>query len=67
MSWNYNIKSITPKFLITGHSQNEGDNAHSVIERQINRAKKAGSIYNPEQYVSLIRCAKKTGVPYKVL
>ncbi|KAJ8935122.1 hypothetical protein NQ314_012986 [Rhamnusium bicolor] len=49
------------------HSQNEGDNAHSVIERQINRAKKAGPIYSPEQYVSLIRCAKKTGAPYKVL
>lgn len=60
------IRSITHKFLITGHSQNEGDNAHSVIERQISRAKKSGPVYTPEQYYSLIRCAKKTGTPYKV-
>lgn len=33
---NFNfINSITHKFLIRGYSQNEGDSAHSVIERQI--------------------------------
>lgn len=60
------IRSLTHKFLITGHSQNEGDSTHSVIERHITRALKSGPIYVPEQYVSLIRCAKKTGKPYKV-
>jgi hypothetical protein len=30
------INSITHKFLITGHSQNEGDSTHSVIVKQIN-------------------------------
>lgn len=61
-----NIKSITHKFLIAGHTQNEGDSAHSVIERQIKQFLKSGPIYVPEQYVSLIRTAKKTGTPYMV-
>ena len=60
------VNSITHKFLIAGHSQNEGDNVHSVIEKQVTRAKKSGPIFVPEQYVTLIRCAKKTGTPYKV-
>lgn len=54
------IKSITHKYLITGHTQNEGDSVHSVIERQIKRALKAGPIYIPAQYAQLIRTAKKT-------
>nr|CAH7732169.1 unnamed protein product [Callosobruchus chinensis] len=60
------IRSITHKYLITGHSQNEGDSAHSVIERQITRHLKSSAIYTPEQYYTLIRTAKKTGKPYKV-
>ncbi|CAG5044460.1 unnamed protein product [Parnassius apollo] len=27
------INSVCHKFLISGHSQNEGDNAHSLIEK----------------------------------
>lgn len=61
-----NIKSITHKYLITGHTQNEGDNAHSLIERNIKRALRSGPVYVPEQYVTLIRTAKKSGIPYKV-
>lgn len=53
------INSITHKYLITGHSQNEGDNAHSVIEKQVKLALKSGPIFVPEQYVALIRTAKK--------
>lgn len=60
------INTITHKFLITGRTQNEGDSAHSVIEREIKKARKASPIYVPEQYVSLIRSAKKTGKPYSV-
>ncbi|KAL7636965.1 UNVERIFIED_CONTAM: hypothetical protein RMT77_012723 [Armadillidium vulgare] len=60
------IKSITHKYLITGHSQNEGDSAHSNIEKQIRKARKSGPIYVPDHYVSLIRSAKKTGKPYTV-
>lgn len=62
----WKIRSITHKFLIHGHSQNEGDNVHSAIEKQIKRHLKSGPIYVPEQYVALIRTAKKTGSPYRV-
>ena len=61
------VKSITHKFLICGHSQNEGDNVHSVIEKQIKRYAQSGPIYIPEQYKTLIGTAKKTGKPYKVV
>nr|CAH7757935.1 unnamed protein product [Callosobruchus chinensis] len=59
------LESITHKYLIKGHSQNEGDSAHSLIERQIKRSK-TGPVYIPDQYVTLIRSAKKSGQPYKV-
>lgn len=64
---NMRVKSITHKFLIRGHSQNEGDNVHSVIEKQIKRHLKSSSIYTPQTYSTLIRTAKKTGNPYKVI
>ncbi|XP_045455137.1 uncharacterized protein LOC123666182 [Melitaea cinxia] len=60
------IKSITHKFLVRGHTQNEGDNAHSIIERAIKSAKKSGPIYVPDQYVQIIRNARKKGNPYLV-
>lgn len=60
------ITSITHKFLIRGHTQNEGDNAHSIIEKAIKRAKKSGPIYSPHQYAQLIRNAKKTGNAFVV-
>lgn len=61
-----NIKSITHKFLIKGHTQNEGDCVHSVIQRNITRALKSSPIYVPDQYITLIKTAKKTGKPYNV-
>ncbi|XP_053957290.1 uncharacterized protein LOC128862591 [Anastrepha ludens] len=63
---NYNLKSITHKYLIKGHSQNEGDNVHSVFEKQVKRHLSSNPIYTPDQYTSLIATAKKTGPPYKV-
>lgn len=61
-----NIKSITHKFLIKGHTQNEGDCVHSVFQRNITRALKSSPIYVPDQYITLIKTAKKTGKPYTV-
>ncbi|KAL4720776.1 hypothetical protein ACJJTC_017583 [Scirpophaga incertulas] len=59
--YNYDfINSICHKFLIKGHTQNEGDSVHSVIERQIQRSLKSGAIYTPDQYTQIIRSAKKT-------
>nr|CAI5870557.1 unnamed protein product [Callosobruchus analis] len=43
-----------------------GDNAHSVIERQISRFKRSAPIYTPAQYYSLTRSAKKSGEPYQL-
>ena len=60
------IKSITHKFLIKGHTQNEGDNTHSVIEKAVKKAMRSGPIYTPNEYVRIIRSAKKTGNPFKV-
>lgn len=62
----FKIKSITHKFLIKGHTQNEGDNVHSVIEKAVKRTLKSGPIYIPSEYVRIIRCAKVSGAKYKV-
>uniref|UniRef100_A0A6P7FEM2 Uncharacterized protein LOC114329333 n=1 Tax=Diabrotica virgifera virgifera TaxID=50390 RepID=A0A6P7FEM2_DIAVI len=63
---NLKIKSITHKFLIRGHTQNEGDAVHSLIEKQVKRCLKSGPIYVPSQYVCAIRSAKKRGTPFAV-
>lgn len=54
-----NIKSIALKFLTVGHTQNEGDLMHARIENEANRILKGGPIYEPSQWVSVIKCAKK--------
>lgn len=63
---NYEINSVTHKYLIRGHTQNEGDAVHSVIEKCLKKAKTSGPIYIPQQYVTLIRSAKKKGNPFVV-
>lgn len=61
-----NIHSITQKYLIKGHTQNEGDSVHSLIEKEIQRHKKSGPVYAPCQYVMLIKNSRKTGKPFMV-
>lgn len=63
---NFPIKSITHKFLITGHTQNENDNVHSVIEKEVKKFLKSSPIYVPEQYMTLIQTARKKGRQYTV-
>lgn len=60
------INSITHKYLIKGHTQNEGDSAHSLIERQVKRLLKSGPIYVPETFLTAVRTAKKKGDPFNV-
>lgn len=60
------IKAINHKFLICGHTQNEGDAVHSVIEKEIKKSLKRGPIFIPQQYATIIRMAKKKGRPYAV-
>lgn len=62
-----NIQSISHKFLIRGHTQNEGDAIHSIIEKSLKSAKRSGPIYVPDQYVTIIRHAKKKGEPLRVI
>ena len=61
-----NIKSIQHKFLIKGHTQNEGDTVHSVIEKEIKRTLKSGTIAVPSQYYQIMRTAKKKAPFYEV-
>lgn len=56
---NFRVKTITYIFLICGYSQNDGDSAHSVIEKQIKRHLKSSSIYTPQIYSTLIQTVKK--------
>lgn len=61
-----NISSITLKFLVVGHTQNEGDSMHSLIEKQKKRVLRSGPIYTPSQWIPVISNAKKTGAPYRI-
>ena len=56
------LNSITHRFLESGHSQNEGDSMHSVIEKKIRNEE----IYVPEQYYDMASTAKVTGRRYIV-
>jgi len=48
-------------YLEKGHTQNENDSVHSVIERSRNI-----DIFTPEQWSALARTAKRVGKPYLV-
>lgn len=64
---NLNFNTITHKFLISGHSQNEGDSAHSLIERKMKKQLKGGPMFTPESFISCIRGARKRGdTPFHV-
>lgn len=54
---------ISHKFLEKGHTQNEGDSVHALIEK----CKKNKRIYTPMEWYSVIRNAKKTEPLYDVI
>ncbi|KAI4466565.1 dna-directed rna polymerases i ii and iii subunit rpabc2 [Holotrichia oblita] len=54
---------IIHRFLEKGHTQNEDDSMHAVIE---NAKKRVPSVYTPDQWITLIKMAKVTGEPYVV-
>ncbi|KAJ8874649.1 hypothetical protein PR048_025515 [Dryococelus australis] len=56
------IRSICYKFLIKGHTLNEGGSAHSLIEQRMKRMLKSGPMYIPEYIISVIRSAKSNEV-----
>ncbi|XP_061723773.1 uncharacterized protein LOC133530002 [Cydia pomonella] len=59
--WKYNI-SIVHRFMVVGHTQNEGDSMHALIERKTKNI----NIYTPEQWYMAMRMAK-TEKPYEVI
>lgn len=52
------IKTITHKFLATGHTQNEGNSMHATIEKEKNRILKSGPTYIPAQWTRIVKSAK---------
>ncbi|RVE40000.1 hypothetical protein evm_015350 [Chilo suppressalis] len=52
----HNIE-ITYRFLETGHTQNEGDSMHALIEKR----SKNVTIHSPEDWISIVKTAKKAG------
>jgi hypothetical protein len=60
------IPSIHLHFFVVGHSQNENDHMHSLVEKQKKRALAAGPIYVPAQWIPIIAAAKKSGQPFKI-
>ncbi|XP_037300938.1 uncharacterized protein LOC119191153, partial [Manduca sexta] len=61
-SLKFNI-DISHRFLIVGHTQNEGDSMHALIERQT----KDKLLYTPDQWYTAFRFAKSDDKPYKVI
>lgn len=54
--------TIRDTYLERGHTQNEGDSVHSVIER----AARNIPVYTPNQWISIVRLARRTK-PYEVV
>ncbi|CAH0690024.1 unnamed protein product [Spodoptera exigua] len=58
----YNI-NITHRFLESGHTQQEADSVHALIERTA----KGKIIYTPDQWYALVCWAKTNNEPYNVI
>ena len=57
------IDRITHIYMQAGHTQNEGDSMHAMIERSA----RFFNIFSPMQWYTLASTAKKTGNRYKVM
>lgn len=62
-----NIAEIDHKFLICGHTQNEGDTAHSLIEKAVKRYSRTSPIYTPVTYCDIIKMAKPNKPHFEVI
>ncbi|CAG4974187.1 unnamed protein product [Parnassius apollo] len=61
-----NLRPITHKYLVKGHTQNEGDSAHSQIEREVKRQLRSGPMYTPDAFIGAIKAARKKSEPFHV-
>lgn len=58
----FNVE-IRHRFSEVGHTHNEGDSMHALIERK----SKAISIFSPADWITIIKSAKSTKQPYVVI
>lgn len=58
----FNI-DLCHRFLEKGHTQNEADSVHALIERTA----KNKLVYVPDEWYALVRWAKQNGPPYEVV
>lgn len=58
----FELDEITHSFLEKGHTQNEGDSVHAVIEKAVKHC----NVYVPAQWYTLISMAKKVKPSYIV-
>ncbi|GFN91926.1 DNA repair protein rhp54 [Plakobranchus ocellatus] len=56
------LDKLSLTFLQKGHTENENDSVHSVIEKSTKHA----VIYSPEQWYAAVRTARKSKAPYYV-
>ncbi|KAJ8891885.1 hypothetical protein PR048_004440 [Dryococelus australis] len=57
---------VHKKYLILGHTKNEGNATHSPIDRKKKQALKSGPLIVSSQIATIAQIAKTTGKPYKV-
>lgn len=55
--------NVSHRFLEKGHTQNEADSVHALIERTA----KNKLIYTPDEWYTLVRWAKQNSPPYTVV
>lgn len=58
MSLWLNNPSVALKFLTVGHTKNQDNSMHAWIESNAQRTQKEDPIYEPSQWVRIIKCAK---------
>ena len=56
------VRKIIHYFLESGHSHNEGDSVHAMIDKAIRKL----AVFVPEQYYGTVQEAKKKGNKYVV-
>lgn len=61
-----NLRSITHKYFVKGQTQNEGDSAHSQIEREVKRQLRSGPMYTPDAFIGAIKAAREKSEPFHV-
>ena len=60
------VEEILHKIFVVGHSQNEGDAMHALIEKKKKSFLRGDKLYLPSQLTTIISMAKQTHPRYKI-